>query len=326
MGRAGRAGLVLQAAWGVLGCTAAPPPLDGPELYAWVHRASVSLLWKGRHQGSGFFAGPDGLLLTAAHAVRGKADGLEILSPAAGRRSAERVALDLGHDLALLRAANLEGPVPWLPIADALPPPAAEIHLFGDPVFRRGLLLTGFVSVAEPRYSYCGGTGCYIRCYYVAGTSPEGTSGGCWVDRHGRVVGVQSGYLNAPKAPAVIAMVAPPDAIRRLLNGKTPPPTPTLGTLLEDLWTQPEGFIARFPPGTRGVATVAPEKDGPAAQAGLTKESLITAADGRPVSDVDELMALVRAKKPGDAMTLEVLDPDGRPARRVTVVLAAARE
>lgn len=315
---------LLGAAW-LLGCSQNPPLLDGRDLYERVQGASVSLLWKGRHLGSGFFASPDGLVVTAAHSVRGKTDGLEILSPVAGRRKAERVALDLGHDIALLRPEGLDGPVPWLPVTDSLPPPASEIYLFGDPVFHLRLLITGFVAVDRPRYAFCPGTGCYTRCFYVAGTSPKGTSGGCWVDRQGRVVGVQSGYLNADKGSAVIAMVAPPDVIRQLLDRRASPATSTLGTRLDALWTQPHGFIARFPPGTMGVVTVAPEENGPAARAGLTRESLIVAADGRPVADVDDLMAAVRAKKPGDPMELEVRDP-GQPARRVTVVLAAACE
>jgi len=198
---------------------------------------------------------------------------------------------------------------PSLPVAEHVPPPASEVFLFGDPVFRHRLLLTGFVSVARPTYDYNPGTACYSRCFYVAGTSPEGTSGGCWVDRRGRVVGVQVGFLNGPKAPAVIAMVAPPDAVRRLLAARTSPAVATLGTRLDELWTQPKGFIARFPKGTQGVLTVVPAKDGPVARAGLTRETLITAIDGVPVVYVDDVME----------------DPGAEAARSVTIRLAEVK-
>jgi S1-C subfamily serine protease len=162
--------------------------------------------------------------------------------------------------------------------------------------------------------------------FFITGTSPEGTSGGCWVDRGGRVVGVQSGYLNSPKAPAGIAMASPPDAIRRLLATQTSVETPTLGTRLDELWTQPAGFIARFPKGTEGIITVVPQKDGPVAKAGLTKESLITSIDGQPVVYLDDAFGIIRPKKPGDEVTLEVMDPDKKPKRTVKVRLAKVKE
>jgi len=141
------------------------------------------------------------------------------------------------------------------------------------------------------------------------------------------VVGVQSGFLNtSAKQPASIACVAPPDAIRALLATKSSPEVPTLGSRLDELWTQPHGFIARFPKGTTGIVTVIPDKDGPIAQAGLNKESLITAIDGKPVAYLDDLVAAVRAKKPGDEVTLEVLDPDHKPRRSVRVRLSKVQE
>jgi len=259
--------------------------------------------------------------------VKGKTDGIEVVSPVAGRLKAERIATDLGHDVALLRVPERDEPYPALPIAERMPPPGTEVFLFGDPVFQHRLLLTGSVSVAEPRYCHNPIVRGYTRVFCVAGASPNGTSGGCWVDRRGRVVGVQSGYLNIrAKVPAGIATVSTPDAIRELLATKRSPETPTLGTKLDELWTQPRGFIARFPRGTTGIVTVVPLKGGPVAKAGLNKESLITAIDGKPVAYVDELMAVVRSKKPGDEVALDVLDPGSKPKRSVKVRLGRLEE
>jgi len=318
--------LAVLAACGACGC-APRPAADAARLYSAVWRASVFVLVNGRHTGSGFFADPNGLVVTAAHMVKGKPEGLEVVSPVAGRLKAERVAMDLGHDVALLRVPERAEPYPTHPIARRIPPPGSEVFLFGDPVFRHRLLLTGFVSVAEPTYCYNPGVQAYIRVFYVSGTSPEGTSGGCWLDPPGRVVGVQGGHLNTSgKHPAGIAFVCPPQAIRELLATRRSPDTPTLGTRLDELWTQPAGFIARLPKGTTGIVTVIPDKDGPVAKAGLTKESVITAIDGKPVAYIDELMAVVATKKPGDEVTLEVLDPDNKPKRTVKARLAKVQE
>ena len=327
-----RASILLCKAWLLLVACAAsgcflPPADDGGRLYEAAERASVFVLVNGRHTGSGFFADPSGLVVTAAHMVKGKTDTIEVVSPVAGRLSAQRVAIDLGHDIALLRVPERAGPYPALPVARRVPPPGSKVFLFGDPVFRHRLLLTGFVAEAQPTYCYSPGVACYTRVLYVVGTSPEGTSGGSWLDRTGAVVGVQSGYLNnSAKYPVGIACVAPPEAIRELLATKRSPEVPTLGTRLDELWSQPAGFIARFPKGATGLVTVLPDKDGPVAKAGLTKESLITAIDGKPVTYLDDLMGVIASKKPGDDVAIEVLDPDGKPRRTLRIRLGRVQE
>ena len=327
--KGGRAGLVglLMAFVSLVAAGCGPRRVaDGRSLYACVRRASVFVLVDGRHTGSGFFADAEGLVVTAAHMVKGHTEHIEVVSPVVGRRKAQRIALDFGHDLALLRVPKRDEPYPSLPIARRLPAAGAEVLLFGDPVFRHHLLLAGRVAVQESTYSYNQTLRCYTRAFYIAGTSPDGTSGGCWVDRRGRVVGVQSGYLNTAKAPAGIAIACPPDAIRRLVATRRSPPSTTLGTQLDELWTQPKGFIARFPKGTVGVVTVVPHKDGPAAKANLNKESLILAIDGKPIAYVDELMAIIRSKKPGDHVTLQVMAPDSGARREAKVALARVAE
>jgi len=315
----------LLGAWAACGC-AASPGLNAERLYRTVREASVFVLADGRHRGSGFFADSRGLIVTAAHMVKGQTDGIEVVSPVAGRLEARPVAIDLGHDVALLRVGRRKEPYPALRIAERIPPPGTEILLFGDAAFQHHLLLAGSVSAVEPTYCHNPGVGGYTRVFFAAGASPNGTSGGCWVDREARVVGVQSGYLNiSTKVPAGIAMVSPPEAVRRLLATRRSPAAATLGSRLDELWTQPKGFIARFPKGSAGVVTVVPAKDGPAAKAGLKKGSLITAIDGKPVAYIQDVMAVVRSKKPGEEVTLEVLDPDKKPKRLVKVRLGTLR-
>ena len=150
----------------------------------------------------------------------------------------------------------------------------------------------------------------------------KGSSGGCWVDSRGRVVAVQGGYLNnTDKSPVGIAFVSPPDAIARLIAKKTAPAAATLGAACDELWTQSEGFIARLPKGTRGIVTPSLMKNGPLAKAGMTKETVILAIDGKPVQYLDQLLRIVRSKKPGDEVTLKVIEPIGKPARVVKLRL-----
>lgn len=299
-----------------------PPAVDGAAIYETLRLASVEVLVNGHMAGSGCFVDADGLVLTAAHVVKGKNNTIEVLSPVAGRRKAARVAVDLGHDLALLRATKGGGPYPSLEIAPGMPAPTADVLLFSSPLWRHDLVLKGSVARSEPSYCWQPALRDYVRCVYIAGASPVGSSGGSWADARGRIVGVQLGYLNnKDKSPVGIAFAAPQDAIRRLLAARRSRETATLGGSLEELWTQSPGFIARLPKGTRGVVTPVLVKRGPMAKAGFTKETVITAAEGRPVAYTDDILAIVRSKKPGDEITLTVIEPIGKPQREVKIRL-----
>ena len=310
--------VLLCAAWVCGGCA-----VDSAALYETAARASVMVLIDGRHAGSAFFVDGSGLLLTASHVVKDANGRLEVDSPDVGRLPAKRVAVDWGHDVALLKVAKRDRPYPSLPIADRMPPPGEKILVLGEPLFRHRMLLSGTVASGRESYCYLEDLACYVSVHFVAGPAPKGVSGGCWLDQRGRVVGVQSGYLNAnkQKMPAGIAFFGPIKAMRRLLAEQASPAVPTLGTKFDELWTQPKGFIARFPKDTEGVITVAPAEDGPVAKAGLNKESLITAVDGVKVRYRDDLLDMIRAKKPGDDVTLTVKDPDKKGARQVKVRL-----
>ena len=293
------------------------------EFYRTLRAASVSVLVDGRMHGSGFFATPDGLVVTAAHVVKGRGRNVELLSASLGRLPARVIAVDASHDAAVLAPTGERRAYPALEVASHPPAPGERVYLIGNPLFRHDLLLSGTVASAAPTYCYSSDLKCYVRVVYISGPSPKGSSGGCWVDSRGRVVGVQSGYLGPNKTSAGLATVGYPGGLVRLLSKRRSVTVATIGAQFDELWTQPPGFIGRFAKGTRGIVTVRPHANGPVAQAGLNQESLITAIDGRAVQYCDELLDAVRAKSPGQTVTLTVVDPDRTSARKVVVTLAA---
>jgi S1-C subfamily serine protease len=301
----------------------APP---GESLYTKLQRASVEILINGQMTGSGCFVSADGLVLTACHVVLGADKGIEIVSPAAGRLAAKRVATDRGHDLALLRVAGKGRKYPHLEIAPRIPDALSEVMLFSSPMWRHGLVLKGSVARETPSYCWQTALGCYIRCIYIDGASPVGSSGGCWTDSRGRVVGVQSGYLNdTDKSPVGIAFAAPADAIAKLLAEGGDRDVTTMGAAMEELWTQAQGFISRLPKGAQGIVTPRVDQGGPLDKAGMTHETLIMEIDGKPVIYLDKLLEIVQSKKPGDRITLKVIEPIGKPPREVKIRLAKVK-
>ena len=61
-------------------------------------------------------------------------------------------AMDLGHDIALLKApaSGAEGGYPYLRVAEKMPGVASDVYLFGAPQFRHAVFVRGSIARAEP--------------------------------------------------------------------------------------------------------------------------------------------------------------------------------
>ena len=289
------------------------------ELYSRVKQASIEVLVDDHLNGSGSLIAADGLAITAAHVIGRPGLRVEVLSPVAGRRNAQVVGVDLGHDLALLRAEPRDGGYPFLPLADALPPAGAEVYLLGTPIFRHAVMFRGIVACDEPSFEHLNAV--YVSVLTLAANVPSGTSGGPWVDRQGTLIGVQSGVMSTNGIPVGVAFAGLVGGVRRLLETQQSASTPSLGAAVEETWQQGRDVLDRFPPRTEGLVVKVLQADGPAARGGLKQFDLIVAFEGQPVRLPDEFLRLVRQKKPGESVTLTVLGPDGTGNRQVAVTL-----
>jgi len=90
---------------------------------------------------------------------------------------------------------------------------------------------------------------------------------------------------------------------------------PVIGVLLDSGYSGEGVQVAQE--AQDGVAPVTP--GGPADLAGVRPGDLILEIDGRPVSQSDELIVAIRARQPGDAVTLTVRTGDDE--RELRVVL-----
>jgi S1-C subfamily serine protease len=314
--------LLLLFAFQIAGLRAAEPGGDlagRGELYAHVKQASLEVLVDDHLNGSASLIAAEGLAITAAHVVGRPGARVEVLSPVAGRRNAEVVAVDLGHDLALLRAEPRDGGYPFLPVADALPPAGTEVYLLGTPIFRHAVMFRGIVACNEPSFEHLNAG--YVAVLTLAANVPSGTSGGPWVDRQGALIGVQSGVMSNNGIPVGVAFAGLASGVRRLLETRQSASTPNLSAAVEETWQQGRDVLDRFPPRTEGLVVKVLEADGPAARGGLKQFDLIVAIEGQPVRLPDEFLRLVRQKKPGESVTLTVLGPDGTGKRQVAVTL-----
>ena len=307
----------------LLAAVAAAPAARGDELspaaYEKAKAATVEVLVNGHLNGSGWIADPKGLVLTAGHVVEQPDRRFEVMSPGIGRRDARLLAVDLGHDLALLSIEPRDGGYPHIKLAEKWPSPGAAVYVIGAPLYRHGLLARGTVAGAETAFEYYADR--FNEVMHVASTVPRGMSGGPWFNAAGEAVGVQSGVMSQNSVPIGIAFVCPLPAMRGLLEHKKSAATPTLGLIFEELWSQDRKTLDRFGLKAEGLIVKSVQADGPAARAGLKESDLIVAADGKPTRLATDLMRTVYAKQPGQTVELSLQRPDGAGQTKASVRL-----
>ncbi|MBN1420131.1 MAG: trypsin-like peptidase domain-containing protein [Planctomycetes bacterium] len=291
-----------------------------PDLYERARLASLEILVDDHLAGSGWFADPKGLAMTAAHVIW-SGRRIEVLSPGAGRIAARIVAADRGRDIALLSVDPRPEGYPALPLATAMPAAGSTIYQIGAPIFRHAVLTRGAVAREGTTFEYLADQKIYAEIFHVSAMTPRGTSGGPWFTPRGEVVGIQSGMMRDGDAAVGIAFVAPLEAVRALLATGRSAATPTFEAAIEEFWEQNRSYTRRFPPRTEGIVVRNPAAGGAAARAGLAEWDLIAAIDGTPVRYRDDLLRAVRAKAPGDEVTFTVRRGGDADPRSVTVRL-----
>jgi S1-C subfamily serine protease len=305
-------------AWLACSLQAAEPDPTPQRVYQQAEPASVGLLVDGHYGGSGCFVDREGLIISALHILARPGRKVEVVSPTVGRLVAKTVAVDMGHDLVLLRVPARVGGYPTLPLATKMPMAGETVFHFGSPVYRHNIIQRGMIARDGLTYEHQGN---FIEVMQIAATVQEGTSGGPWLNRAGQIVGVQSGAVTSKGRTAGLANVAPGLAIAPLLASKKNSETPTLGLFVDELWILQSNELRLYPPGQEGLIIQSLQKGGPAMQAGLKKGEVIVAAGQQKIRYRDQLLRLLKKKKPGQEMELSVVGPQGTGQRKVNIAV-----
>lgn len=180
--RAGLAVLLAALAVGVACGRPGPATPLSPAQIAERALPSVVLVRGPDRIGTGFIAGPDGRVATNLHVIYGAA-ALELQLPD-GRvlRDLEVMAIDEGHDLAVLRARGLT--LPALPLGDSNQAKAGErVVAIGHPLGLGNTVSDGLISAVRDLPNGA-------RVLQISAPIAQGSSGGPLIDDAGKVVGV----------------------------------------------------------------------------------------------------------------------------------------
>lgn len=275
----------------------------------------------GGSTGSGFVIREDGYILTNNHVVEGAQDITVIFSDGS-EYPAELVGATGDYDIAVLKV-DLTGLTP-LVFADSDDVVVGdETIAVGSPLGLEATVTTGIVSslhrpvrageVTEPAF---------IDAIQTDAAINPGNSGGPLLNANGEVIGVNSAIATLSTATDTTGSIGLGFAITSNQAKRTAEELietgtatyPIIGVLLDDTYTG-EGVKVLDDP--QGVTS-----GSPADQAGIEPGDVITAIDGRPITQVDELIVSIRAQAPGDEITLTVLRNNQE--QDITVTLASS--
>jgi serine protease Do len=267
--------------------------------------------------GSGVIVHPEGYIATNYHVVQ-MSEQIVVTKNDGERMEGDVVGTDKYSDLAVIKVSSKSLQSAELADSDQLRVGQTVIAM-GSPFgfFLGGLSVTkGVISAVHRDIS--AEEGIFEDLIQTDAAINPGNSGGPLVDLKGRVVGLNSAMI--PFAQG-IGFAIPSNTVRKIvedliLYGRVS--RSWLGIMGMDIDKNIARRYGLSVDNGVGIADVA--RDGPARRAGLRAGDVITKLDEKNVASVKDLRRLIRTKKPGEKMTIEIVR-DGR-AYRTEVVLS----
>jgi S1-C subfamily serine protease len=283
-----------------------------------------------RGSGTGFVWDRRGHVVTNFHVVRG-ADRVSVTLQDGSEWPARLVGAAPEKDLAVLRIEAEPDRLATLPVGDSDELEVGrKVLAIGNPFGLDTTLTTGVVSALGREINAPGNRKIRDVIQTDAAVNP-GNSGGPLLNSLGQLVGVNTAIFSPSGAYAGISFAIPVNTVKRyvpqlIANGRIS--RPVLGIeMASDRWARANGI--------RGVVITQVLPGSPAERAGLRGPSrdplgklrlgdVIVGLDDEAVNTIDELLAALEQRAPGDRVELETRL--GQERRRVRVTLGRDRQ
>ncbi|QKE83960.1 trypsin-like peptidase domain-containing protein [Arthrobacter sp. NEB 688] len=277
--------------------------------------------------GSGWVYDDAGHVVTNNHVVAGAGDDgtITVVLSNGKQVSGKVVGRDASYDLAVVRVEGAD--LAALPVgrsADVVV--GDEVIAVGAPLGLDSTVTSGIVSALDrPVTPGQQDDQSFINAIQTDAAINPGNSGGPLLDMAGQVIGVNSAIARVPgtslggqSGNIGVGFAIPSDQVATTVDqlirtGKAE--HPIIGVYLDSGYDGEGVRVADD--GPNGDPAVNP--GGPADEAGIEAGDVITAFEGKPVSDDGELVVKIRSRKVGESVQLTIVR-DGR-ERDVTMVL-----
>jgi serine protease Do len=274
--------------------------------------------------GSGVIVSADGLILTNNHVAEAGDEIMVRLGDHGHEYKAKVVGNDPSSDLALLRidAKNL----PVLTFANSDQAKVGDIVLaVGSPFGLTNTVTMGIVSALGR-----GGMGItdYEDFIQTDASINPGNSGGALVDIQGRLLGINTAIFSRSGGNQGIGFAVPSNLAHNVIDSLLKYGKVTrgyLGTMVEGL-TPDLAEQFKVPVDQQGALITEVTPGSAAEKAGLQNEDIITAVNGKPITDPHALRLTVGGMNPGDKVAVTYLRDGQSRTAQVTLGAQPAKE
>src|SRR5450755_3043542 len=252
-------------------------------------------------QGSGFFISGDGYAVTNNHVVD-KAESVQVTADDGKTHTAKVIGTDPRTDLALIKVEG--GPFPYVKLSDKSPRIGDWVLAVGNPFGLGGTVTAGIVSARGRDI----GASAYDHFIQIDAPVNKGNSGGPTFDTEGNVIGVNTAIFSPSGGSVGIAFAIPADTVTSVISQLKEHGSVTRGWI--GVQIQPVTQDIADSLGLKkaeGALVAEPQKDSPAAKAGIEAGDVITAVDGKAVKDARDLAKKIGALPPKASVKLAVL-------------------
>ncbi|RXH20153.1 Do family serine endopeptidase [Bradyrhizobium guangzhouense] len=253
-------------------------------------------------QGSGFFISADGFAVTNNHVVDG-ADKVEVTTDDGKTYSAKVIGTDQRTDLALIKVEGGSN-FSFAKLADSKPRIGDWVLAVGNPFGLGGTVTAGIVSASGRDI----GNGPYDDFIQIDAPVNKGNSGGPAFDTNGEVMGVNTAIYSPSGGSVGIAFSIPASTVKSVvaqLKDKGSVSRGWIGVQIQPVTSDIADSLGMKK--AEGALVAEPQKDGPAAKAGIESGDVITSVNGDSVKDARELARTIGGMAPGASVKLNVL-------------------
>ncbi len=252
-------------------------------------------------QGSGFFISPDGYAVTNNHVVD-NAENVQVTTDDGKTFTAKVIGKDPRTDLALIKIDGKD--FPYVKLAENTPRVGDWVLAVGNPFGLGGTVTAGIVSARGRDI----GAGRYDDFIQIDAPVNKGNSGGPSFDVDGNVIGVNTAIFSPSGGSIGIAFAIPADTVKSVvtqLRDKGSVTRGWIGVQIQNI--TPEIADSMSLKQAAGALVSEPQKDSPAAKAGIKSGDVIASVDGNAVHDAHDLARRIGAMSPGTTVKLGMI-------------------